>query len=30
MDLYINSFGTYIHKKDEMFELEVDNKNVLT
>ncbi len=29
MDLYINSFGAYIHKKDDMFELEVDNKKVL-
>jgi CRISPR-associated protein Cas1 len=28
MDLYINSYGTYIHKKDDMFELEVDKKKV--
>ncbi len=26
MDLYINSYGTYIHKSGEMFELEVDGK----
>ncbi|MBN2535677.1 MAG: CRISPR-associated endonuclease Cas1 [Spirochaetales bacterium] len=29
MDLYINTFGTYIHKKDDMFELEVDKRKVL-
>ena len=28
MDLYINTYGTYIHKKDDMFELEVDKKKV--
>ncbi len=26
MDLYINSYGTYIHKVGEMFELELDGK----
>lgn len=26
MDLYINTFGTYLHKKDDMFELEVEGK----
>jgi len=26
MDLYINTYGTYLHKRDEMFELEVDGK----
>lgn len=26
MDLYINTFGTYIKKKDDMFELEVEGK----
>lgn len=29
MDIYINTYGTYIHKKDDMFELEVDKKKVL-
>ena len=26
MDLYINSYGTYIHKVGEMFELELEGK----
>jgi CRISP-associated protein Cas1 len=26
MDLYINTYGTYLHKRDDMFELEVDGK----
>lgn len=26
MDLFINTFGTYLHKKDDMFELEVEGK----
>lgn len=26
MDLYINSYGTYIHKTDDMFELEIEGK----
>lgn len=26
MDLYVNSYGTYIHKVGEMFELELDGK----
>ena len=26
MDLYVNSYGTYIHKIGEMFELEIDGK----
>lgn len=26
MDLYVNTYGTYIHKCDEMFELEIEGK----
>ncbi len=26
MDLYINSYGTYLHKRDDMFELEIEGK----
>jgi len=26
MDLYINSYGTFIHQKDGMFEIEIDGK----
>lgn len=26
MDLYVTTYGTYLHKKDDMFELKVDDK----
>jgi CRISP-associated protein Cas1 len=26
MDLYINTYGTYLHRRDDMFELEVEGK----
>ena len=29
MDLYLNSYGSFIHQKDGMFEIEVDGKKTM-